>query len=123
MLSRRPTRLRTADRRPATEARLAPCSTKVHWFHGRSFEINRPIVRDLDRTSFNDRAQSLRVYSGYGMFCSDANFEGQCRTFGPENTRIYGRLERRRILSGRKISDRYPYAGHSDWAVKAKHRE
>src|SRR5262249_10189487 len=45
-------------------------------FRGRAFEIDRLVVRDLDRTGFNDRAQSLRVYSGYWIFCSDANFEG-----------------------------------------------
>jgi beta/gamma crystallin len=84
-------------------------------FRGRSFEINRPVVRDLDRTSFNDRAESLRVYSGYWMFCSDANFEGECRTFGPgEYPQLPGDLNRR-ISSGRKISDRYPYGGQPNW--------
>ena len=39
--------------------------------------------RNLDRTSFNDRAASLRVYSGYWIFCSDSEFRGDCRTFGP----------------------------------------
>ena len=84
-------------------------------FHGRSFDINRPVVRDLDRTSCNDRAQSVRLYSGYWMFCSDSNFEGECRTFGPgEYPDLPGGLNRR-ISSGRKISDRYPYAGHPNW--------
>src|SRR5439155_6986349 len=52
-------------------------------FRGRAFEIDRPVVRNLDRTNFNDRAASLRIFDGYWIFCSDANFEGDCRTFGP----------------------------------------
>jgi len=32
---------------------------------------------------FNDRASSLRIERGYWMFCSDASFRGNCRTFGP----------------------------------------
>ncbi|TMH29496.1 MAG: hypothetical protein E6H66_20010 [Betaproteobacteria bacterium] len=84
-------------------------------FRGRSFEIDRPVVRDLDRTGFNDRASSLRVYSGYWIFCSDANFEGDCRTFGPgEYPQLPGDLNRR-ISSGRRISDRYPYGGPPNW--------
>jgi hypothetical protein len=41
------------------------------------------IVPDLNTTGFNDRASSLRIESGYWMFCTDANFHGECRTFGP----------------------------------------
>jgi hypothetical protein len=77
-------------------------------FRGRSFEITRDVVRNLDRTNFNDRAASLRVYSGYWIFCSDANFEGDCRTFGPGD---YPGLQsdlNRRISSGRRIADHYP---------------
>ena len=36
-----------------------------------------------DNTGFNDRASSLRVEQGYWMFCSDANFEGQCHDLRP----------------------------------------
>ena len=50
---------------------------------GRGVMIDRAIVRDLREYNFNDRAQSLRVESGYWIFCSDADFEGDCRTFGP----------------------------------------
>ncbi len=84
-------------------------------FRGRSFEIQRNVVRNLDRTSFNDRAASLRVYGGYWIFCSDANFEGDCRTFGPgDYPDLPGDLNRR-ISSGRQISDRYPYGGAPNW--------
>ena len=40
-------------------------------------------IPNLDVTGFNDRASSMRVESGYWMFCSDAGFRGDCRTFGP----------------------------------------
>jgi hypothetical protein len=84
-------------------------------FHGRSFELQRDVVRNLDRTNFNDRAASLRVYSGYWIFCSDANFEGDCRTFGPgEYPNLQGDLNHR-ISSGRRIADRYPYGGAPNW--------
>ena len=84
-------------------------------FHGRSFELQRDVVRNLDRTNFNDRAASLRVYSGYWIFCSDANFEGDCRTFGPgEYPNLPGDLNHR-ISSGRRIADRYPYGGAPNW--------
>jgi len=84
-------------------------------FRGRSFEITRDVVRNLDRTNFNDRAASLRVYGGYWIFCSDANFEGDCRTFGPGD---YPGLQadlNRRISSGRRIADHYPYGGAPNW--------
>jgi hypothetical protein len=84
-------------------------------FHGRSFPIERNIVRNLDRTQFNDRAESLRVESGYWIFCSDANFEGDCRTFGPgEYADLPGELNRR-ISSGRMISGNYPYNAPPVW--------
>jgi hypothetical protein len=84
-------------------------------FRGRSFELQRDVVRNLDRTNFNDRAASLRVVSGYWIFCSDANFEGDCRTFGPgDYPDLPGDLNRR-ISSGRRIADRYPYGGAPNW--------
>jgi len=84
-------------------------------FHGRSFAIDRNVVRNLDRTAFNDRAASLRVERGYWIFCSDANFEGDCRTFGPgDYPDLPGDLNRR-ISSGRMISNDYPYSAPPAW--------
>ena len=84
-------------------------------FRGRSFDIQRDVVRNLDRTRFNDRAESLRVLAGYWIFCSDANFGGDCRTFGPgDYPNLPGDLNRR-ISSGRHIADRYPYGGTPNW--------
>jgi hypothetical protein len=82
---------------------------------GRAFEIDRNVVRNLDGTGFNDRASSLSVLGGYWIFCSDANFEGDCRTFGPgDYPNLPSDLDRR-ISSGRRIADRYPYEGRPTW--------
>jgi beta/gamma crystallin len=86
-----------------------------HDFEGRAFPIGGDVVRNLDRTGFNDRAGSLRVQSGYWVFCSDANFEGECRTFGPGEYPNLPRELDRRISSGRQISSAYPYSGPPQW--------
>jgi len=80
---------------------------------GRAF----PIVdrmQNLGSTGFNDRASSLRVESGYWIFCSDADFRGDCRTFGPGD---YANLPglNNMISSGRQISDQYPYSSRPEW--------
>ena len=82
---------------------------------GRAFEIDRDVIRNLDGTGFNDRASSLSVLGGYWIFCSDANFEGDCRTFGPGD---YPNLPfdlDRKISFGRRIAHRYPYEGRPNW--------
>jgi hypothetical protein len=82
---------------------------------GRTFEIDHDVVRDLQRVGFNDRASSLKILNGYWIFCSDANFEGDCRTFGPgDYPNLPSGLERK-ISSGRRIADRYPYEGRPTW--------
>ncbi len=86
-----------------------------HDFQGRAFPIGGDVVRNLDRNGFNDRAGSLRVESGYWVFCSDANFEGECRTFGPGEYPNLPRELDHRISSGRQISSAYPYSGPPQW--------
>jgi hypothetical protein len=83
---------------------------------GRSFEIDRDVVRNLDGSGFNDRASSLSVSGGYWIFCSDANFEGDCRTFGPGDYPSLPFDLDRKISSGRRIHDRYPYEGRPSWS-------
>jgi hypothetical protein len=83
---------------------------------GRAFEIDRNVVRNLDGTGFNDRAASLSVLGGYWIFCSDANFEGDCRTFGPGDYPNLPFDVDRKISSGRRIADRYPYEGRPTWS-------
>ncbi len=82
---------------------------------GRSFIINDEVVANLANTGFNDRAASLRIEGGYWMFCSEANFTGECHTFGPGD---YGTLPAglsNRISSGRRIRDQYPYTQSPNW--------
>jgi hypothetical protein len=81
---------------------------------GRAFALGGQGSGNLDGR-FNDRASSLRVERGYWIFCSDANFQGECRTFGPgEYPRLPPELDSR-ISSGRRISNDFPYADQPDW--------
>jgi len=87
-----------------------------HELSGRAFVVDRDVVSNLDRTDFNDRARSLRIEGGYWVFCSDAQFQGECLTFGPGD---YPNLPREldgRISSGRRISNAYPYNQPPSWS-------
>ncbi|HXR56944.1 MAG TPA: beta/gamma crystallin-related protein [Casimicrobiaceae bacterium] len=84
-------------------------------FRGDRYVVQGNYMRDLANTGFNDRAQSLRVERGYWIFCSDADFQGQCRTFGPGDYRRLPRALDNKISSGRRISERYPYNGQPNW--------
>lgn len=84
-------------------------------FGGRSFAIDNEVVSNFDRTGFNDRASSIWIEGGYWLFCSDAFFEGSCRTFGPGQ---YPQLPwdiNNKISSGRRIHERYPYNAPPVW--------
>ena len=48
-------------------------------FRGEQFVVDGNVLPDLANIGFNDRAQSLRVERGYWIFCSDADFQGECR--------------------------------------------
>ena len=80
---------------------------------GRSFALN-DAVSNMGRTGFNDRASSLRVERGYWIFCSDAEFRGECRTFGPGEYASLPGLNNV-ISSGRRISNDYPYTDRPNW--------
>ena len=80
---------------------------------GRAYPLN-DTMPNLARTGFNDRASSLRVETGYWIFCSDSEFRGECRTFGPgEYTSLPGLNNV--ISSGRRISNDYPYGDRPNW--------
>ena len=51
-------------------------------FRGESFTADREI-RNMDRTGFNDRAQSAVVQGGSWQVCEDARFEGRCVVLQP----------------------------------------
>lgn len=82
---------------------------------GRTFVINNEVATNLANTGFNDRAASMRVEAGYWVFCSDANFGGECMTFGPgDYPTLPGGLTYR-ISSGRRIHTQYPYNQNPTW--------
>lgn len=81
--------------------------------YGRSYPVN-DMMPNLEMTRFNDRASSLRVESGYWIFCSGAEFRGECRTFGPGDYASLPGMSNA-ISSGRLISTYYPYADKPDW--------
>jgi hypothetical protein len=72
-------------------------------------------VPDLKRTGFNNTASSLRIESGYWLFCSEASYEGECRTFGPGDHRAMPSGFNDRISSGRRLSGNYPYRNDPNW--------
>ena len=84
-------------------------------FRGDRYVVAGNYMRDLANTGFNDRAQSLQVERGYWIFCSDADFQGTCRTFGPGEYRRLPRGLDNKISSGRRISENYPYQGRPNW--------
>jgi hypothetical protein len=84
---------------------------------GRAYRLD-VTMPNLAPSGFNDRASSLHVESGYWIFCSDAEFRGECQTFGPGDYATLPVLNNV-ISSGRLISDAYPYAGRPDWRREA----
>ncbi len=85
-------------------------------FGGRSFAMTDEVVSNFARAGFNDRASSLRVEGGYWMFCSDSDFRGSCRTFGPGDYPSLGGDLDRQISSGRRIHQDYPYRNNPNWS-------
>lgn len=72
-------------------------------FGGRELLIEDQVVANFEDLGFNDRAASLKIVGGYWQFCTDANFQGACRTFGPgQYPRLPGDIANR-ISSGRRI--------------------
>ena len=84
-------------------------------FSGRQFVVESNQVRNLADTGFNDRASSLRIERGYWLFCSDANYDGECRTFGPGDYPNLPPGLNHRISSGRRIAEYYPYNQPPHW--------
>lgn len=81
---------------------------------GRPFPLGAEGESNLDGL-FNDRASSLRIERGYWIFCSDADFRGTCRTFGPGDYAALPYELDGRISSGRRISNDFPYSQNPNW--------
>lgn len=68
-------------------APLAASAGEITLFEDAGFR-GRPVTLrydtgDLSRMGFNDKASSIIVRSGTWEVCKDANYRGNCRTFGP----------------------------------------
>jgi hypothetical protein len=83
--------------------------------NGQTFVVDPNGVRDLQRVGFNDKARSLRIESGFWIFCSDANFEGNCHTYGPGDYASLPLGQNQSISSGRRVSSNYPYRNSPNW--------
>ena len=104
----------SADPRDRMRGRASATLFSRPDFTGRPFPLGNEGASNLEGM-FNDRAASLKVDRGYWIFCSDANFGGECRTFGPgEYPTLPPELDRR-ISSGRRISNDYPYSQAPSW--------
>ena len=73
-------------------------------FQGRRLTI-RGTMSNLDRTDFNDRAESIAVRAGLWEVCSDARFSGQCARLQPgDYAHLRGSLDRS-ISSLREVTE------------------
>lgn len=82
---------------------------------GQAYVVSATGVRNLDSSGFNDKARSLRVESGYWIFCTDSNYEGDCHTYGPGDYASLPGGQNHSISSGRRISSSYPYRSSPQW--------
>ena len=51
----------------------------------------------------------------YWIFCSDANFQGNCHTYGPGDYPNLPSGQSHAISSGRRVSGNYPYRNNPNW--------
>ena len=112
---------RVSSVRPAAGPPPAPVGARAVLFgrpnfEGRGFALEgNQIVGSLQGSGFNDRASSLRVERGYWILCSEPEFRGTCRTFGPgDYPQLPPGLDNN-ISSARLISGRYPYRDRPNW--------
>jgi hypothetical protein len=76
-------------------------------------------ARNLERSGFNDRTESVIVRSGRWEVCSDADFSGYCTVMGPGEYRLLEGPLYRRISSAREVApvaydDRYYRYGSTE---------
>ena len=73
-------------------------------FGGRRVVVHG-VVANFDQTSFNDRAASIVIHSGYWEVCTDAYFRGRCVRLGPGEYRQLGQVLSANISSVREVAD------------------
>ena len=72
--------------------------------NGRSHHL-RGEVANFEKIGFNDRTSSIRVVSGTWEFCTDAHFQGRCKSYTPGEYRHIGKENR--ISSARLVHVRH----------------
>ena len=82
---------------------------------GEAYVVSASGIGNLDRVGFNDKARSMRVESGYWLFCTDANYQGDCHTYGPGDYPSLPGGQNHSISSGRRVSNNYPYRSSPNW--------
>lgn len=112
--SARPSYEPRVEPRPVRPSRASAILFEGPNLTGRAFPLGGEGESNLDGL-FNDRASSLRIERGYWIFCSDANFRGTCRTFGPGDYAALPYELDGRISSGRRISNDFPYNQNPNW--------
>ena len=73
--------------------------------NGGSARLNRD-TDDFVSIGFNDRTTSIVIYNGYWQLCSDSNYNGMCRVFGPGRHDDLGRGLDGRVSSARMVDER-----------------
>jgi len=73
--------------------------------NGGSARLNRD-TDDFVNIGFNDRTTSIIIYNGYWQLCSDANYNGVCRIFGPGRYNDLGRGLSGQVSSARMVDER-----------------
>lgn len=73
--------------------------------NGGSARLNRD-TDDFVNIGFNDRTSSIVIYNGYWQLCSDSNYNGTCRVFGPGRHDDLGRGLDGRVSSARMVDER-----------------
>ncbi|MCL6484865.1 MAG: beta/gamma crystallin family protein [Janthinobacterium lividum] len=73
--------------------------------NGGSARLNRD-TDDFVSIGFNDRTTSIVIHHGYWQLCSDANYNGVCRIFGPGRHDDLGRGLDGRVSSARMLDER-----------------
>jgi hypothetical protein len=76
------------------------------YLNGRNYVL-RGDVPNFEPIGFNDRTSSIRVVRGTWEFCTDANYQGRCKVYGPGDYRDLGR-QGDRISSARQVRGRPP---------------
>src|SRR5450830_369588 len=73
--------------------------------NGGSARLNRD-TDDFVSIGFNDRTTSIVIHNGYWQLCSDSNYNGVCRIFGPGRHDDLGRGLDGRVSSARMVDER-----------------